>query len=56
MPLEAIERLHVLRKDAQGPGILALEKTRILIGLGTATGWLAGFVQSAPRFYLVIAA
>ena len=52
--LEAVERLQILRQDAQGARILALQETRILIGLGLATGWFAGLVQSVPRFYPVV--
>src|ERR1700730_6610104 len=52
--LEAIERLQVLRKDAQGTRIFALQETGILIGLGLAARWLGGLVQSAPRFCPVV--
>src|SRR6516165_10449394 len=52
--LEAIERFHVLRKDAQGAGILTLQEAGILIGLGLAMAWLVGLVQCAPRFYPVV--
>jgi len=34
MALEAVKRLQILGKDSQGARILALEETRILIGLG----------------------
>src|SRR5438270_624482 len=54
MTLEPIERFHVLRKDAQGACILALQKTGILIGLGSVMRWLAGLVQCAPRFYPIV--
>jgi len=54
MALEAIERLEILSQDAQGAGVLAIEETRILIGLGLATGWLAQRVQSAPQYYPVL--
>jgi hypothetical protein len=38
MALEAIERLQILRQDAQGARILALQEAGILIGLGLAMG------------------
>src|SRR6516165_1307428 len=54
MTLKAMERLQILRKDAQGACILALQETRILIGLGLTMGARAALVQSAPRFYPIV--
>jgi hypothetical protein len=52
--LEAIERFHVLSKDAQGAGIFTRQEADILIGLGLTMAWLASLVQRAPRFYPVV--
>ena len=49
MVLEAMERLQILRENAQSTRILALQEPAILIGLGLAVSGLASFFQNVSR-------